>query len=336
MSVRKFALLLVLAVLVAAISGAWLWQRKNRETANLTLYGNVEIRDALLVFNEQEIVAEVLAEEGDAVKAGQVLARLRSAQLAAQLAEAQARFEAQAQVVRRLENGSRSQEVKRARARVNADRARIANARLNLRRLKNTAAQGASSRQARDDARALLDVEQAQLEVDRQTLELLLEGPRQEEIAEAQAQLEANRNGVVFLRERLADTVLKSPSDGIVQSRILEPGEMAGPARPAFILAMTDPKWIRAYVPEENLGRVREGLAAQVSSDSWPGQAFAGQVGFISPVAEFTPQPVETTELRTKLVYEVRVVVQDPDNRLRLGMPVTVRFGDGAAAPCKP
>lgn len=325
---RKILLPVALVVLGAVISGAWWWQRQDRETAELTLYGNVEIRDALLVFNEQEIVAEVLVEEGDAVRSGQVMARLRSPKLKEQLAEAQARYAAQAQVVQRLENGARIQEVKQARAEVNAARVRVKNARLNQQRLKNTTAEGASSQQALDDARALLDVEQAQLEVDRQNLELILEGPRQEEIAEAKAQLEANRYGVALLKERLADTVLKSPSDGIVQSRILEPGEMAGPGRPAFVLAMTDPKWIRAYVSEKSLGRIREGMTAKVYSDSWPDRDFSGQVGFVSPIAEFTPQTVETTELRTKLVYEVRIIVEDPENYLRLGMPVTVKFGN--------
>lgn len=318
--------LLAVALGIAAVS--WL-RLQNKGTGPLTLYGNVEIRDALLAFNEQEIITEILAEEGDFVRAGQILARLRTKSLAEQLAEARSQLEAQAQVVRRLEDGSRPQEVKQARAEVSAAEVRVRNARLSLERLELTSVVGASSKQALDDAQALLEEEQAQLKVKQQNLALVLEGPRKEEVEQAKAQLDANRYRVAYFEERIAETVLKAPSDGVIQSRILEPGEAAGPSRPVFILALTDPKWIRAYVPEKSLGLIRQGMTAKVYSDTWPGKSFAGQVGFISSVAEFTPQNVETPDLRTNLVYEVRVIVQDPENRLRLGMPVTVTIEDG-------
>jgi len=325
MKKKIFAIVIILLV---ALAGTTLWWLKSQEveTGNLTLYGNVEIRDALLAFNEQEIVAEVMVEEGDSVQSGQALAILRSQKIKDQLAEAQAQLEAQAQIVQRLENGSRIQEVKQARAEVNAATVRVNNAKSSLQRLEKTSSVGASSQQALDNAIALLNVEQAQLKVSRQNLELVLEGPREEDIKESKARLAASQSRVAVLETRLNDMILKAPNDGIIQSRILEPGEMAGPARPAFILVKTDPKWIRAYVPETSLGLVTQGMEAKVHSDSWPDRVFTGQVGFISPVAEFTPQTVETTDLRTKLVYEVRVIVKDQENSLRLGMPITVEI----------
>jgi HlyD family secretion protein len=99
---------------------------------------------------------------------------------------------------------------------------------------------------------------------------------------------------------------------------------MASPQKPVFSLAITDPKWVRAYVSERDLGKVRPGMAAAVAVDSFPGRRFDGWVGFVSPVAEFTPKAVQTEELRTSLVYEVRVFVKDPSDELRLGMPATV------------
>ena len=99
---------------------------------------------------------------------------------------------------------------------------------------------------------------------------------------------------------------------------------MAGPTRPIFILALTDPKWVRAYVPEPQLGRINLGMKARIFSDSFPGQPIDGWVGFLSPVAEFTPRAVQTEDLRTQLVYEARIMVNDEKDRLRLGMPVTV------------
>lgn len=104
----------------------------------------------------------------------------------------------------------------------------------------------------------------------------------------------------------------------------MEPGEVAAPGRTVFSLALTAPKWVRAYLSEPDLGFIVQGMEAKVYSDSFPGEAFNGTVGFISSAAEFTPKFVQTTELRTQLVYEIRIWLEDLDNRLRLGMPVTV------------
>ena len=101
---------------------------------------------------------------------------------------------------------------------------------------------------------------------------------------------------------------------------------MATPQKAVFALAIIDPKWVRAYVSEPDLGKVREGMKASIVVDSFPGRRFEGWIGFISPMAEFTPKAVQTEELRTSLVYEGRVFVKDPDNGLRLGMPATVRL----------
>jgi len=318
---------ILLLALTAASAAVW-WQRQNHvhREGPLTLYGNIEIRDSRLAFNEQEIVVEVAAEEGDVVHAGRLLARLRSDRLEDQLAEALASLAAQQQVVKRLRAGTRKQEIDQARSELEAARVRAHNSQKILERLQQTSAVGASSKQTLDDARAQFDTDQAQLDVRQKALDLAVEGPRKEDIAEAEARLQAGEAAVALLRHRVDDTVLKAPAAGVIQSRILEPGEMASPTRPAFVLALTDPKWARTYVPEPNLGLVREGMGATVSSDSWPGRKFTGRVGFISPEAEFTPKSVETTDLRTKLVYEVRVLVDDPKNELRLGMPVTVEI----------
>jgi HlyD family secretion protein len=123
---------------------------------------------------------------------------------------------------------------------------------------------------------------------------------------------------------------LKAPIDAVVRSRLVEPGEMASPAKAAFTLAITDPKWIRAYVSDPDLGAVREGLKATITTDAFPSRPFQGWVGFISPTAEFTPKTVQTEELRSSLVYEIRVFVEDPDDQLRLGMPATVRLATAA------
>jgi HlyD family secretion protein len=169
--------------------------------------------------------------------------------------------------------------------------------------------------------------------VNQKALALQLAGPRKEDVAQGDAQLRADQAQLALLQQQLKDADLLAPLDAVVRSRIVEPGEIASPQKAAFTLAITDPKWVRAYVGEPDLGSVHEGMSATVTVDAFNGRRFAGWVGFISPVAEFTPKSVETTELRSSLVYEIRVFVHDPADELRLGMPATVHLSlrrDGA------
>ena len=117
----------------------------------------------------------------------------------------------------------------------------------------------------------------------------------------------------------------------MVRSRLLEPGDMATPQKPVLALALTQPKWVRVYVGEPDLGRVKPGMPARVTTDGSPGQSIAGKIGYISSVAEFTPKSVQTEELRTSLLYELRVLVDDPQDVLRLGQPATVHLTAGTA-----
>ena len=123
---------------------------------------------------------------------------------------------------------------------------------------------------------------------------------------------------------KVQDTVLASPSEGVVLTRAQEPGAILQTGTPVLTLSLKRPVWVRAYVDEPNLGRIHPGMKVQVFTDSRPEKPYSGQIGYISPRAEFTPKNVETAELRTSLVYRLRVVVEDADEGLRQGMPVTV------------
>jgi HlyD family secretion protein len=288
------------------------------------IYGNVDLRQAMLAFNNSERISAVLVQEGDHVKKGQILGRLDTSRLEPQVAQAQAQLDAQKQVVERLHNGSRPEEIDQARANLESAKADAANCRRNYDRFRKLAGTNAVSEQDLENARAAMDISAGKLTASQKTLDLLVIGPRKEEIAQAEAQLRANEAQLSFLRQQLADAELRAPGDGIIRTRLMEPGEMASPQKPVYSLAITDPKWIRAYVSEPDLGKVQPGMKASVMVDSFPNRRFDGWVGFISPVAEFTPKSVQTSELRTSLVYEVRVFVTDPSDELRLGMPATV------------
>ena len=331
---RRLIIALALVVLISMGGAAWwLWPKAHAEGA-LKLYGDIDIRQVDLAFNNSERIAEVLVQEGDVVRRGQVVARLDTSRLLPETAQAQAAADAQGDVVARLRHGSRGEEIGQARANLASARADGANAQRQLDRLQALAQQSAGrgvSRQDLDNARAALDVANAKAAALQQTLALVVAGPRREDVDQAQAQLTGAKAQLGLLQAQLRDAELVAPADAIVRSRLMEPGEMASPQKPVLSLAITSPKWVRAYAPETELARLREGMAAEVTVDGLPGRVFHGWLGYISPVSEFTPRSVETEALRTSLVYEVRVYVQDPAGELHLGAPATVVLTPGAA-----
>ncbi len=323
----RIAILTLSIIVIGAV--IWWWMGRHQSPTELRLYGNVDLRQVELPFNDSERVAAVLVQEGDRVSAGQVLARLDTSRLAPQVAKAEADLAAQAQAVERLHHGNRPEEIAQAQANVTAAVADADNARAQFDRLRVLSASSsgrAVSRQEMDSAKAALETAEARLAVNRKALILEQVGPRKEDIAQAEAQLRADQAQLAMIQQQFKDAELRAPLDAVVRSRIVEPGEMSSPQKAAFTLAITDPKWVRVYVAETDLGAVREGKGASITVDAFPGRSFLGRVGFISPVAEFTPKSVETSELRSSLVYEVRVFVNDAHDELRLGMPATVQL----------
>lgn len=329
---KRLLIPLVVIAGLALAAGIW-WQNRHRPTAGeLVLHGNVDIRQIALAFDGSGRVTELRADEGDSVKAGAVLGILDTRTLALQAEQAQAEIDVQQQTLKRLRNGSRPQEIAQARSRLVAAQADAARARQDYSRLNevavSTQGRGVSAQDV-DRARSIWLVAQATAAERQEALRLTELGPREEEVAGAEAQLKASQAQLALLRHQIAQGTLLAPADAIVRSRLLEPGDMATPQKPAFALALTQPKWIRVYVSEPNLGRVKPGMAARVTTDSAPDTPIDGKVGYISSVAEFTPKSVQTEELRTSLVYEVRVRVEDRSDQLRLGQPATVRLVTG-------
>ncbi len=327
--------LVVAVVAIALAAGAFFYW--TRETAappqGLVLHGNVDIRQVSLAFDGSGRIAEVRAEEGDHVRAGTVLATIDTRTLALQIDQSTAQIEAQEQNLRRLRNGARPEEIQEARSRVATAQAELARATDDLTRLQGIAAktQGRGvSRQDLDRAQSAVVTASSRVDELRDALRLVESGSRPEDIAGAEAQVKASRAQVAVLRHQIELGELKAPVDAVVRSRLLEPGDMATPQRPVLTLALTQPKWVRVYVAETDLGKIRVGLPARVRSDGQP-QQVTGKISFIASTAEFTPKSVETEELRTSLVYEVRILVEDPTDLLRLGQPVTVEIARAGA-----
>jgi HlyD family secretion protein len=329
---KKVVPIAIVGLLVLGLVAYWFWHRDDG-TGAIVLYGNVDVRQVDLPFNDAERIAEVLVEEGTKVKAGQVLARLDSGRLLPRVQQAEARVAVQSEALRKLRNGARPEEVAQARAMVNVAQSEAANASSQFERLRGISDESkgrAVSPQDLEAASTAARMSEAQAENARKALELTLAGPRDEDIDQAKAQLDAAQADLALLKRQLADVELISPTDGVIRNRLMEPGELATPQRPVFSIAIANPKWVRAYLSEADLSRIKIGAPANVTIDSAVGSPIQGKVGFISSTAEFTPKTVQTEELRTSLVYEVRVFVNDSEDRLRLGMPATVSIDPSA------
>jgi HlyD family secretion protein len=341
---RKIIVSLVVIVVLGA-AGVFFWQRTHNNeppATTLTLFGNVDIRQVQLAFNGSDRIDRMLVREGEIVRPGQLLATLDASRLQHNADLLEAQLAAQQQVVARLKAGSRPEEIGKARADAEAARIDAVNAERTYRRINELVAQKFVSRQQADDAKAALDAAQAKYESLQATRRLVELGPRVEDVAAAVASLKANEAGLAVARKQLADASLYAPADGIIQDRIVEPGAMVSPQLAVYTLALTDPIWVRAYVQGPDMGKIHPGMGAVVTTDSYPGKRYQAWLGYISPSAEFTPKSVETTEVRSNLVYQVRIFVCNPQNELRLGMPATVTIAldqpTGAAEmpPCQP
>ena len=322
---------LIIPAVLAALAlggGGWLyWRHGGAERPDtLTLYGDVDIREAQPAFNDSGPIATILVQEGATVKCGDLLATLDDARYAAALAQAKAQTENLKQALAKLVAGSRPEEIAQAKANMDALQTTYLNDEATYKRYDALTASNAGTVQQRDDAKAASESVRQQYEAARQTYLLAVEGPRAEDIAAARAAYEATKAATALAQRQYDDTRLYAPSDGVVEDRILEVGDMASPATPVLTIALTSPLWVRAYAPESELGRIRLGMKARVSADSYPDRAYDGWIGYISPTAEFTPKAVETPELRTALVYQLRVYVCDARGELRLGMPADVRI----------
>ncbi len=319
--------LILLGLLVVCIAvGLFFFKAKG---GALVLYGNVDQRQVELAFIDSEHIAEILVQEGMEVQEGQVLARLETRRLKDSIAVAEAQEASALAALQRLQNGTRPEEIDQAAAAVASAESELAFAESQYQRYTSIWKKSngnAISKQHVDEASLQLNVARSKLVEKQKALSLAQIGPRQEDIVEAEARLQEQRRNAAKLRNQLDDAELKSPAHSFVNRRLMEPGEMASPQRAVLSLAVLSHKWVRAYVAETDLGHIRPGMNALVYTDSFPQEGIAGTVGFIASVAEFTPKNVETTELRTSLVYEVRVYVEDTQNRLRLGMPATVTF----------
>ncbi|MFC0229465.1 secretion protein HlyD [Serratia aquatilis] len=325
MNKKKIAVVGALIVLIAAAAYGF-WYHQQQQDKPLTLYGNVDIRTVNLSFRVAGRLATLAVDEGDSVEPGQVLGKLDDAPYLNALQQAQANVSSAKAKLALLQAGYRDEEIAQVRSEV-AQRVSAFNyADSFFQRQQGLWAKKATSADALEDARTLRNQAQANLQAAKDKLSQYLSGNRPQEIEEAKANLAQTEAALAQAKLDLQDTALLSPAVGRVMTRAVEPGTMLSAGGTVFTLSLTRPVWVRAYINEVSLGNAQPGTEVQIFTDSRPGKPYHGKIGFVSPTAEFTPKTVETPDLRTDLVYRLRIIVTDADDALRQGMPVTVHF----------
>lgn len=327
-SKKLVVIVIVIIALLAVCTGGWMWYQSQRNQP-LTLYGNVDIRTVNLSFRVGGRLAALQVDEGDAIKAGEVLGELDKGpylngqlQAAANVAVAQAKFDL-------VIAGYRDEEIAQAAAQVNQAQAAFDYAQNFYQRQLGLWARRTVSANDLENARSSSVQAKATLKAAQDKLIQYRTGNRPQEIAQAQASLQQAKAQLAQAQLDLQDTTLVAPSDGTLLTRAVEPGSMLNAGSSVLTLSLIRPVWVRAYVSEVNLNQAQPGSEVLVFTDGRPDKPYHGKIGFVSPVAEFTPKTVETPDLRTDLVYRLRIIVTDADDALRQGMPVTISFNEG-------
>ena len=325
---KKIIPLFMVLVVGSVLALCWprfFWQNK---ADGRTIYGNVDIRTVNLSLRVGGRLASLEADEGDRISAGQILGQLDARPYENALTQALAGMETQKAQLALLEAGFREEEIAQVRSEVQARRLALDYAEKFYKRQQELLPTLAVSANDVDNARTARDSAQASLQASIEKLRMYEAGNRVQQIDAAKAALLQAEAVVEQSRLNLSDTTLVSPAEGVVLTRAVEPGTMLAPGSTVYVLSLTRPVWARAYVNGANLHLAVPGTKLDVYIDGRPDKPYQGNIGFVSPVAEFTPKNVQTPELRPDLVYRLRISIDDPDDALRQGMPITAKFQD--------
>jgi HlyD family secretion protein len=329
---RLAGLFAAMALAALLASCRWPWEPDPAKSA-LVLSGTVDARQVDLSFQAPGRIARLLSDEGQAVKRGAVVAELDSSDLQLGVDRARAQAQSAAQALAALKAGARPQELRVAQAAVAQAQADEHFADQQVGRTQELVNQHFVSPDQMDRVRNTADGAAARLDQATQTLALLRAGARPEDLERAAAEVDAARAAQRAAERMLAYAQLASPVGGVVSVRLAEAGQVVAAGQPVLRVAELPRPWVRAYLAQTDLPRVRLGDAVEVRVDGLPGRVFRGRLAFVSPQAEFTPKTVETRALRVDLVYRVKVDLEDPDGLLKIGMPADVTFTPAPPLP---
>lgn len=292
--------------------------------------GHVEATDIHISAKVGGRLEEAPLQEGDAAKVGQLIARQDTTDLQLSLRQVAADREQLAAELRLRIAGARKEDIAEMEAQIRSTEADIAGAQLDLDRMQGLLERGSGTEKARDDAKTRRNVLEARAAAQKQTLARLRSGSRPEEIESARARVASLDARLAQLKQQISDASVLSPVDGIVTSRIAEKGELLQPGSPICLITKLADAWLTVYVTDEELALIRIGEEVVVTTDG--GQTRKGRLTYIASKAEFTPKNVQTKDERVKLVYRVKIGLDNRDGFFKPGMPAEARFETAAAA----
>ena len=315
----------LLLVVGAAVAGYYYFYRVDSKQAapagTLLVSGNIEAHESVLGFKVPGRIVELPVEEGQWVEAGAVLARLDAADYRQQVSVDEAALRVRNAELALALAGSREQEIEVAQRNVADAAADLKQKELDFQRAQELHQKDVVSAQFRDQAETNLKRSRAVYERTQQTLSQVQEGTRKEQIAIARANVTQAQERLRLSRVNFEYSELRAPRAGVVTVRQAELGEVVNPATPVVTLADLDNVWLRAYVNETDLGRIRWGQEATLNTDTYPDKSYRGRISFIASQAEFTPKSVQTFKERVTLVYRIKIDIDNPNHEFKPGMP---------------
>jgi HlyD family secretion protein len=337
---KRLRIIIPLLIIFGAGLYYFKFYKKSGDDTVVQLSGNIEVTEAQMSFKIPGRLASRLVDEGSLVHTGQPLARLEKTDQEIALTQAEANLTYAQAVVAELEAGSRSQEIEVARAELDKAVAvekstgvTVNQAKADYDRYEALYREGGVSKRlfetyvtGYETAKNARDEALSRIRLAKEQLDLRQVGPRKETIDQARAKVKVAEEAVKQAKQQLGYTEIVSPLDGMVLSTSAEAGEFLNPASPVVTLGETGKPWLRAYINEQDLGRIQLQQQVAVTTDSFPGKTYVGKISFISSQAEFTPKSVQTFEERVKLMYRIKIDLQNPDNELKPGMPADARI----------
>lgn len=296
--------------------------QNNKDT--LKFYGNVDVRTVSLAFQVSGKLKTINFDEGQKIKKGELIATLDDALYKEYLNQIDAQIAVQKAKIAKLDKGYRIEEIQKAQATLKDKKVLMDNAKIVLKRNTKLLITKATSQDTYDHVKTTYESAKAQYMYAKSNVNLLKDGYEKEDIAAAKAQL-----NVLFAQKNerqlnLDYTSLYAPTDGTLLTRVHEVGSIINASSVVVTMTQEDQYWIRSYLSEKYLGNIKPGMKAKIYTDS--GSQYEGVVSFISPLAEFTPKSVQTEDLRTDLVYRFRIILNNHDDKIKQGMPVTIEF----------
>ena len=331
---RLIPIVILLAVAIAA--AVYFYPRLTKKPAptnQLTLSGNIEAHQSLISFKVQGRIVELPVEEGQQMAQGALLARLEDADFKQRVKIDEAAVAVRESNLALTLAGTREQDVKASHQVVLDAEADLAQKKADNDRAQRLFSKDEISAQDRDLAATALKRSEANVAAVQQRYSLAQEGSRKEDIAIARANLAQANASLGLSRINATYTILRAPAAGVITVRQAELGEVVSPGSPVVTLADLDHIWLRAYIAETDLGKIRWGQDASITTDTYPGKQYHGHISFISPDAEFTPKSVQTYAERVTLVYRIKIDIDNPNHELKPGMPADAHIELAVTAP---